>query len=200
MFTYFSIDVETSGLTTSTGVLLTIGVQPVSYDSEPKLVNVPFYIRIDQSEYLSISRAGGCWGNPDDTVTAFKWWSEQRDDIRGEAYEDDSLERHDERKATELFLEYIRFVEPDPKRRIFVANPSTFDRMWIDHLIAKHMMEHPFDYRSLCLRSMRHGLRPHNVWGKDRDFRSRYPHHAYWDALSQAEDLIDMLTQRDAPK
>ena len=86
-------------------------------------------------------------------------------------------------------------MEPDWNKRIFVANPASFDKMWCDYLFAvtKHDPA-PYHYRSLCLRSMKFGLAPETTYGSDRTtHKSTVEHHAYYDALAQAKDLIDML-------
>ena len=59
----------------------------------------------------------------------------------------------------------------------------------------------PFHYRSLCLRSMKFGMRPRSEWGNDReDHKPAIPHHALWDARAQALDLVQMLAERDTTR
>lgn len=202
MTTFFSVDVEASSLTPGTGRLLTVGVQPVTWfaDDGDTEWGVPFYVRINRSQYLD---ASSYWdvGNP-----TFDWWIEQSVEARAEAYEDRGLVRHDALTAARMLTEFVVKTEPEPEQRVFVANPVAFDKMWITALYDEHAHLEggqpldPFHYRSLCLRSMKFGLRPNSPWGSDRESHEPVlPHHALSDAQAQARDLIDMLTERDLP-
>ncbi len=203
MTTFFSVDVETSGLTPKTGALLTVGVQPLSWFAGcggPEW-GVPFYVRINRSQYLESS---SYWDAGNET---YDWWHEQSTEARAEAWEDRGLVRHDPIMAARMLSEFVVKTEPEPEARVFVANPVAFDKMWITALYDEHAHLEgcrpldPFHYRSLCLRSMKFGLRPNSPWGSDRGSREPgLPHHALSDAQAQARDLIDMLTERDGPR
>jgi hypothetical protein len=197
MTTFFSVDVETSGLTPGTGALLTVGIQPVSWSAPgdgPLAYGASFmptslYVRIDRSFEL------GSWkpGNP-----TFDWWADQSDEARGEAFADTSLVRHPAETAAAMISEFVRSTEGTPDQRVFVANPVAFDKMWLVSLFDEAEVEDPFHYRSLCLRSMKFGLRPRSKWGSDRENHEPViPHHALHDAVAQAHDLLDMLAERD---
>lgn len=197
MTTFFSVDVETSDTDLADGELFTIGVQPVrwSFGRAPELVNDRFYVRL---EHTLLG-----WPTMDESeakTATHRWWLEQSDAARGEAYENTALVRHPADVAARMLHEYCVGHEEFPEERIFVANPVAFDKPWIDRLLSGAGIEGTFHYRSLCLRSMKFGLRPGSSWGGDREARAPFiPHHAYWDARAQAEDLIDMLRERDAP-
>jgi len=198
MTTFFSVDVEASGLTPAVGFLLTVGVQAVWWDGvDAGLHPAPFYVRIQRATELGKSMY---WrpGQP-----TFDWWQEQGDEVRAEAYAGEALVRHDAWIAAKMLNEFVVGLEPDPEQRVFVANPVAFDKMWITNLYDEANLSSvpdPFHYRSLCLRSMKFGLRPNSPWGSDRESHEPVlPHHALSDAQAQARDLIDMLTERDLP-
>lgn len=197
MTTFFSLDVETSGLTPWDGYLLTIGVQPVLFDVEtqaPSLSQERFYVRIDRSELLD--QYG--WTEPGVSDT-YAWWMEQNEEAKREAWLDPDLLRHSAFAAAEMLHRWVVKVEPEQKNRIFVANPVSFDKMWIDALYGETGLMGPFHYQSLCLRSMKFGLRKKSSWGSSRDNHDpKVPHHAFHDAYAQALDLIVMLNERDA--
>lgn len=207
MTTFFSVDVETSGLTPWHGSLLTVGIQPVLFkeilvvneDCPPGII-IPekFYVRIDCTEELEISRKAGGWGNPDNPSTSYGWWIEQNHKAQDEAFRDDSLVRHSRQIAARMIVEFLNEIEPVLTDRIFVANPVSFDKMWLNYLFATTGVNDPFHYQSLCLRSMKFGLRKNSRWVSVRDNHAPLvPHHALHDAYAQAEDLVKMLWERD---
>lgn len=200
MTTFFSVDVETSDtrLGASMAHLLTIGVQPVVWEPRktPEMLADRFYVRVDHPlkgwPTMDASEA---------QTDTHRWWLEQSEEARNEAYADTSLLRHPRHIAAKMLDEFCRDHEADAARRIFVANPVAFDKPWIDLLMAESGIDGTFHYRSLCLRSMKFGLRISSEWGSDREnHQPVIPHHAYWDAKAQALDLIDMLNERDAAK
>lgn len=202
MTTFFSVDVETSGLSPDHDVLLTIGIKPVHYNPKTRTATLlpnDFYIRLDRESDL---REIGWYDNPNRYMSSRTFWEEQADLPQDEAFRDRSLTRVTPQHAVQTLNRYVIDLEPKWERRIFVANPVSFDKMWIDHLFHTNNFEVPFHYRSLCLRSMKFGMQPPGTdYGSDRDsHRSRVPHHAFYDALAQAEDLVDMLNQRDSTK
>lgn len=194
MTTFFSIDVETSGLTPGVGHLLTVGVQPVQWDGERWACGIPVYVRIDRAAELETDPH---WRDGDDT---HDWWAQQSPEARAEAWEDATLLRHDPMTAARILVEHAVGTESHAESRVFVANPVAFDRMWLTTLFDETGIADPFHYRSLCLRSMKYGLRAGSAWGSDRENHTpKLPHHALSDAQAQALDLIAMLAERDGP-
>ena len=196
MTTFFNVDVETSALTPWEGYLLTVGIQPVRYTPHlgAEMLADRFYVRIDRTDELSFSQ----WDEPGRSET-YEWWVNQSAAAQDEAFRDLSLVRHDPETAAMMTVEFVAGVEPDPKQRIFVANPVAFDKMWLDELFASTGIANPFHYQSLCLRSMKFGLRPNSAWGSTRDNHDpEIPHHAFHDAHAQALDLLAMLAERDS--
>jgi hypothetical protein len=188
--TFFSVDVEASATTPSMGYLLTVGivpVVPVGINDKWRLHGERCYVRLLQPWFEAFE-------NPE--YTSMPWWREQDPEVRGEAFENDSLVRHEPGVAAQMIVEFVRSIEPDPGQSFFVANPVSFDKPWLDDLFACEGIPSPFHYRSLCLRSMRFGMDPRKGFGGSRDTHpSKVPHHALHDAEAQALDLIDMLSK-----
>lgn len=195
MTTFFSVDVETSGLTPATGYLLTVGIKPVVWDGVRwELADGSLYVRINRTADLATCKH---WSAGRGT---YDWWSLQADDVRDEAFADPSLVRHAPLIAARMIAEYVTEIESHDESRVFVANPVAFDKMWLTELFDETEVDDPFHYRSLCLRSMKYGLRAHSPWGSDRETHTpKMPHHALSDAVAQAHDLVDMLAERDNP-
>jgi hypothetical protein len=191
--TFFSVDVETSGLTPANGLLLTVGIQPVAYNGEAWALSAEsLYVRIDRSAHLAVTDH---WKPGVDT---HDWWAQQSDEARAEAWEDRGLVRHSDTVAARMVAEFVATRESHVESRVFVANPVAFDKMWVTTLFDDTGVADPFHYRSLCLRSMKYGLRPHSPWGSDREeHKPTLPHHALHDARAQALDLVAMLAERD---
>lgn len=201
MTTFFSCDVETTSTSPLTGHLLTLGIQPVVFNENLIVEKHPktLYVRIDQYDSLDEAAIDGMWGDPDNDASSFGWWAKQNDAAQDEAWRDRKLVRHDMFTAAGMVSEFVRDIEPDRSKRIFVANPVSFDKPWFEQLFWLCDMEDPFHYQSLCLRSMKFGLRAKTPWTAARDnHEPRIPHHALWDADAQADDLIAMLAERDA--
>jgi hypothetical protein len=188
---YFSVDVETSGLLPSNGELLTVGAVAVTASGH---IIDQFYVRIDRKVMLHES-----WYNenlPPQSETQ-EWWRSQDAFVKAEAYGGVKLERHPIGTAAHMFRNWVISVGgDDAKNRIFVANPVSFDKMWISAMFMATQMNDPFHYRTLCLRSM--------AFGKDKDVtdfhsndlrsnRPTHPHHALSDAYAQAQDLLELL-------
>lgn len=197
--TFFSVDVETSALSLARGRLLTIGIVPVRFVRSGgsfvyEMLDGRFYVRIDRADEL----ARDLWRTDPDS--AYSFWSRQDAAVRGEAYEDLSLERVTPERAAFDLQHWTCSIEPHQEQRVFVANPVAFDKMWVDSLFDEVGIDGPFHWRSLCLRSMKFGLTPNSSWGDDREgHEPKIPHHALSDAEAQAYDLIDMLTRRENP-
>lgn len=195
MTTFFSVDVETSATDPWNGWLLTIGIQPIHYvpHQEPILLVERLYVRIDRTDELSTTR----WDQPGRSDT-YQWWTQQDERAQDEAFRDLTLVRHEPETAAMMVAEFVASLEDDPNHRIFVANPVSFDKPWLDELFAATGIPNPFHYQSLCLRSMKFGLRPKSSWSATRDNHNpTIPHHAFHDAYAQALDLVAMLKERD---
>jgi len=201
MTTFFSCDVETTSTSPLTGHLLTLGIQPVHLDENliATKLGQSLYLRIDQYASLDEAAIDGMWGDPENEASSFGWWTKQNDQAQDEAWRDTSLVRQDHATAAGMVSEFARQVEPDPYKRIFVANPVSFDKPWFDMLFWSSDVDDPFHYQTLCLRSMKFGLRRRTPWVSTRDnHEPKVPHHALWDADAQADDLVAMLSERDA--
>lgn len=198
---FFSIDVESSDTDRYLGNLLSVGGQLVVHDKDGAyLTGDGFYTRIDQTPHLRMNGwfDGSC---PTDT---YKWWVEQNAVAQDEAWRDLTLHRVPALDAAIDLANWVTELQETFKAKdaFFVANPVAFDKGWIDDLFSQVNMDadvlHPFHYRSLCLRSMRFGLRKGSSWGSERDTHvSKVPHHPLEDAIAQALDLVDMLKERD---
>lgn len=194
MTTFFSVDVETSGQTLCKGRLLTVGVVAVTQNPVGRWGINPnwFYARVDALVTVPLDE------RPWDSMF---WWGQQDPCVQAEAFADRDLVRHPPLTVAKLLHEYVVEIEPQWDQRVFVANPVSFDKPWIDDLMASNGLPPLFHYRSLCLRSMKFGMVPSPEYGGDRDTHpSRVPHHAMWDAHAQAEDLIDMLEAKAGPR
>jgi len=197
MTTFFSCDVETTSTSPLTGDLLTLGIQPVRFYADQVAIEYPqnLYIRIEQQEILDEDPN---WGDVDNSASSYGWWVKQNEQAQDEAWRDRTLVRHDIITAAKMVSEFVLEMEQDPKQRIFVANPVSFDKPWFDQMFWMSDVEDPFHYQSLCLRSMKFGLRKESPWVTKRDnHEPKIPHHALWDAVAQAHDLISMLGERD---
>lgn len=192
--TYFSVDVETTATVVRPRGLLSIGVKVVHEDLSE---GPEFYSPVWYPEGLD-------WD--EDTL---RWWMtvepETYEASRPNVDQDYKLWDFQSEIVAYHLMEFVQTNTAQDTKSIFVANPIAFDKPWIDHLFASHadQVKNPFDYRSLCLRSMHFGLEPNLSWGGDRetwgDFNvpSEVPHHALYDAKAQAQELILMLKARD---
>lgn len=191
--TMFSVDVETSGLNPfmSDAHLLTVGA--VAMDEQGTQLD-DWYSRIDRSDVLEPA-----WFDdtiPTDPGDTLAFWREQDVWVRGEAWEDKTLFRPSAHSAAYSFAEWVLSFSPVWEERVFVANPATFDFMWLCSLWAETGVADPFHYHSLCLHSMQYGAQPKSTrsWHAKavRDHRAEQPHHALSDAYAQALDFKDM--------
>lgn len=170
--TFFSVDVETSGLNpfVTEHELLSVGAVAVSEDG-----------LIVESWYKRVS------GNNTWDPGTHAWWREQNDKARAEIFCVDPVDRHEAARA------FVAWVRDMTDHAVFVANPCTFDHAWVLRWLTEADLPMPFDYRTLCLRSADWGRNP-GPWGLDRNgHRPVVPHHALHDAQAQAFDLIDLL-------
>ena len=183
----YSFDVETTATVVGAGELLTVGCVPVVHTDEGWVKHPQhFYMRVDNPTRVTCER-----------FSSLAWWREQDPEVRGEAFADRELLRFDRTTTAKALTEWMSIVEPVWERRIFVANPVSFDKPWVDSLFTWADKDLPYHHRSLCLRSMKFGTDPSAGFGSDRTtHQSLLPHHALADADAQAQDLIDMLNGR----
>lgn len=191
---FFSVDVETSGLNPWNGELLTVGVAIVNASDprDPYITNGSFYQRhlvVLTDEWYDESL-------PTENETCL-WWRQQDKYVKEEAYLETGLKRLSTDELALMLSDWVIEKEPDYNQRFFVANPVGFDKMWIDWLFEAAKMPNPFHYRALCLRSMKYGrtsLTGDLTYGSERaNHKPEIPHHAFYDAYAQAEDLVVML-------
>lgn len=202
--TYFVVDVETTDLSPLNGHLLTVGIVVVRMHSietsSGRYVDIPImreeervHIAIDQSAnyekwFLTVL----------DPASTFSWWLKQSRAAQDAAWRDASIPRMSEREAARAIIDFAIQHEPDKDRRVFTANPASFDYPWIDALFTKVDMGNPFPHRTLCLRSLRYGICRLNQWTPERTIHAPViPHHALEDAIDEAFDLIDILQIRE---
>ena len=201
MTTFFSVDVETSALDPWHGFLLTVGIVVVEHDhltKKAELAGAHCYVRIDRTLDLSEAAKTGLWLNEGNPNSSYGWWTRQSKEARDEAFADAGLPRLSPLNAALLISDFCISMQPNAKDRIFVANPVAFDQMWLRALFSETGVADPFHYQSLCLRSMKFGLREGTSWGAERDNAlPEIPHHALHDAAAQAVDLVNMLRERD---
>lgn len=180
MTTFFSIDVETTGLNPfePSHQLISVGAIAVSEDG---LIGDSWY------ERLAYDVDG--W-DPDTR----EWWAEQNETARVEVF---ATNRSDRREAA---ADFIRWIDEYTQHAVFVANPCTFDHAWVLRWLTECGERMPFDYRTMCLRSADWGRNP-GEWGLSRSGASPIvPHHALHDAQAQAIDLLTLFaSQPDMP-
>lgn len=206
---FFSVDVETTHTDPISGMVLTIGIQPVIWlPNRPAIIDEhkSLYLRIDQTRWYS-----DWFTTLTDPNSTLSWWLRQDEAVQNEAFRDTTLPRCDEFTAVTQIASYVDNVANGitPKNRVFAANPVTFDRAWIDSLWtnvrfskdATEIPPMPFHYRSLCLRSMAFALRMREGWDTwGRTNSPEMPHHALSDAQAQARDLKEMLDSTLSPE
>jgi hypothetical protein len=197
MTTFFSVDVETTSTNPFDGHLLSVGIQPVTFNPatlNASLLPDKFYVRIDCYRDLEIEG----WFDGTSNSPTYQWWMEQNAEARADSWENTALVRHSAATAAAMMQEWVCEVEPNSRDAIFVANPVSFDKPWVDRLCSETGIISPFHYQSLCLRSMKFGLRHGSAWVSTRDNHDpKIPHHAFHDAYAQALDLLAMLNERD---
>lgn len=188
---FFVVDVETSGLTPWSGQLLTIGIQAVSQEGE--LVGNVFYRRLKHTAPHPLRmKAIGYKLTP-----TYEFWADQDSDVMDEAYsyKPGSATRISHKDLVADIATYLDEIEPDKSKRFIAANPVAFDKMWLEYVYGEDYDRNwPFHYRCLCLRSLRFGLEPETTFGSSSgNQKSEIPHHAYYDVLAEALDLIDLI-------
>lgn len=172
---FIVVDVETSHTIATPGNLLSIGAVAVS--SEAKIVD-KFYQRI---AYLQETA----------DASTVEWWKEQGEQAYEEAWSWEKSRVHPLSVAN-LLKEWVNRIKGD-EPAFFAANPVSFDYPWVDLLFKQYGVESPFSTRTLCLRSMRYGMFGGEFGGERTNYSPEVKHHALYDALAEAEDLIEMM-------
>lgn len=181
---FFSVDVETSSTNPFTGELLTLAIIPINADT----------LEIGEGKHWALEYdASNC--DPD----TIQWWKEQNPEAYQVAFEGERLPKE---TAAAQICGYVCSFSSVLHDRVFAANPASFDWAWTEKLYANTIYDNPFSHRTLCMRSMLYG-QTGGVWGNSR-YKENFvnypdiPHHAYYDALAQAKDLIGMLKKNAA--
>ena len=185
---FFSVDVETSSTNPFTGELLTYAIVPINADT----------LEIGEGKHWALEYDK----NNFDPAT-IEWWSQQSLEAQTAAFEGDRMTPS---KAAAGILGYVHSFSRELHDRVFAANPASFDWMWSEKLFASTPYDTPFSHRTLCMRSVLWG-HTGGRWGNSRYKSSSanyplIPHHALHDAVSQAKDLVDMISmiREDAAK
>jgi hypothetical protein len=195
---YFCVDVETSALRVWEGELLTIGV--VVVDGKGNVVD-NFYQRVQNDLHPS-------WY--DESMPAIsetqKWWREQNDLAKMEAWLDQSRARYPASIVSRRFHDFCVQYGEDWTERIFVASPDKFDWVWTDYLLSQAGMPDPFWYHGIDIWSMNHGVAAQKRTGKAKgklnlskrfeSHKADVEHHALSDAFALAKDLCDFLEKQ----
>ena len=194
MTTFVVVDVETTSTSPWNGQLLTIGAVAVI----DGLIGDTFYKRLS---YVPIIEGG------DFDEATLEWWDQQNPEAYTEAYSWE-VDRISPYSVAHQLQNWVRDLPGEQK--YFAANPASFDWNWIDKLFVQSQLITPFHYRTLCLRSAWYGKAmgtcrtmktaypssdvEYPTWGDKRDgHESERPHHALYDAMAEAYDLIELL-------
>lgn len=165
--TFFSVDVETSGLVPGSkgAELLSIGAVAVSHDG---WIVDTFYERIDvslHSDWYLPPDDAYIQALPDDSTLKFWKGVESVDSyVAGEAYADTQLSRSSAYYVADQLEAWVLNFGQTWEDRIFVANPVSFDFAWTQDLLRRGAVSNPFHYRTLCLRSMAFGAADSAQW------------------------------------
>lgn len=194
--TFFSVDVETSGLNPFdlNSHLLSLGA--TAQDAHGVMDERQFYMLINRYDVLSPEWLDPELPTTDDTLL---FWRDQDVWVRGEAWENRALPRYSPRHAGKEFAQWVLSFSDVWEERVFMANPASFDFMWCCKLWYEAGVENPFHYHSLCLHSMAFGDQPRGqkdwTFSKEgnRSHRAVLPHHPLSDAEAQAKDFKDLL-------
>jgi hypothetical protein len=135
-----------------------------------------------------------------------KWWREQRNIAKDEAYRDPFRDRHPASTVSRHFYEFCMQYGTDWTERLFVASPDKFDWVWTDYLLSQSRHPDPFWYHGIDIWSIRHGVAAQKRTGKvkgklnlTKRFESNeaeIPHHALSDAFALAQDLCEFLEKQ----
>lgn len=204
--TYFSVDVESSGLVPgeTDSHLLSIGAVAVSHDG---WIVDSFYERVNArlpSKWYLPPDDEFIQGLPDNSTLKFwKGVEAETPFVAKEAYADPYLSRYALPAVAERFEAWVLAHGKSWEDRIFVANPVSFDFSWTQDMFRRAVVPNPFHYRTLCLRSMAFGaaaagwtgVTDSSPWHANhlRGHRPKHHHHPLSDAYAQAQDLVTLL-------
>lgn len=194
--TFFVTDVETSGVDPMEDVIFTLGCVAVTYDGQCATIEGNyFYEAIDQEEWINTTRWLHTIMEPQSTLS---WWLRQPIDVQKAAWREPKT-RLCYKEVGSLFCDFVAGMTAHlTTRPIFAASPASFDLPFVDRLLRDSGEKNPFDYRTLCIRSMAYGQQRGESWGINGwQNRSQASHHALYDAYGAAQDLVDLLTGRD---
>lgn len=194
--TFFVVDIETSGVDPTTDVIFSLGCVVVTYNGETATIEPNyFYESIDQTDWI---KATNWFDTIMDQQSTLSWWLRQPIDVQKAAWRA-NLNRFRQNEVASMFVDFVAaMVAGTSSRPVFAASPSNFDRPFVDELLRNSGEDNPFDYRSLCVRSLAYGRREHMDWGVNGwQHRSQVPHHALYDAYGAALDLQMLISERD---
>lgn len=194
--TFFVVDVETSGVNPCQDVVFSLGCVAVTYDERVATIEANyFYEAIDQTEWI---QASDWFSTVMDQQSTLSWWLRQPIDVQKAAWRAEGV-RFREREVASMFCDFVAGMTAGTESKpIFAASPASFDKPFIDQMLRNSGEKDPFDYRSLCIRSMAYGFGLATPWGVNGwQNRSQVPHHALYDAYGAALDLVMLLSERD---
>jgi len=203
---YFCVDVETSGLKVWDSYLLSVGI--VVLDADGNVVD-HLYERVD---CRGLHESWFDESLPARTDTQ-KWWREQGEFAKLEAYMDRTLPRKHPSKVANLVRNLALTYGESWEERVVVASPVHFDWAWVDDLWRSSTLEDPFWYHGIDMWSLNHGAYAQSRKGANKGklllshrhdtSKSDIPHHALADAFAVARDLSAYLPKdiidMDAP-
>jgi DNA polymerase III alpha subunit (gram-positive type) len=185
---YFSVDIETDGLTPGLYSMISIGI-----------VHLPRLLR-DDGSIVSLTMGEEFQANlkrlPGTSValSVMEFWDQYPD-----AY---TAARRDLKDPDEAILSMAVYVKRicGPRRAVFVASPTSFDYAFICHYSHKFLGYEPFHYATLDIRSLMMGLR--RLPFEQSRLKDHFPelddtkiHIAIEDARHQAAIFIALMRQ-----
>lgn len=197
---YIVVDVETTGLNPAHDRILSLGAVAVAYDGKIATIDRDFfYHRLDQREWIEETSWYETILNPQSTLS---WWMKQSFEAQREAWRAPSFfGAKPQAFVLDHFTQWVnnaRVHHHAYDKPVFTANPVSFDKPFVDQMFWTHDKPNPFDYRTLCLRSMAFRGKENEPWGTHlRANKPLVPHHAFFDAYAEAQDLVDLLNDRD---
>lgn len=194
---YFCVDVETSDLRTHVGAVLSVGI--VVMDADGNVVDT-MYSRVRPTVPLHESWYKEHHAPLSDTQ---EWWRGQDQFVKDEAYADPSLHRYGPSAVGNQIRNLALTYGSSWEDRFFVADPSTFDRKWVDTLLEAAVAPDPFWYHDIDVWSMQLATQALSRRGankgiidpqhRNKSHKPDIPHHALADAFALAKDLGEFL-------
>ena len=177
---YIVVDVETGHTVPTNGALLSIGAVAIS-ESGSKLDTFYCNLAYDDKTF------------DQDTM---EFWEKQDQKVQEAAF-DWTKNRLHPASAMSSFVKWVMEVSPEKSDTFFTSNPGSFDSAWIFYYLDRFGIKNPFSHRVLCIRSFAFGKFGGTFGQKreDEDYfvKSEVPHHALYDAQSEAETLANLL-------